>query len=461
MNLIEKIRRDRLERHSGFTIFDDIFIPMFIGARDEMQTLLQGNIVLNPAADEPVIRELLSKIPGKYIGTGEWEAVSNGGFANLAELLAKQTSMYPLVYEEGRFMKPDRRFRKGGDTAVIIMYPDVFLQRFQGAVGMCFANQYYGMFASAQYRGISGDPDKFSYFNRNNKEHWKKELILSIRMNPNLRVADTNMTKLAETIALSVGDLADIAVMCPVKDLLKGQFPKKLLDLGYKDYLDSFKISKKEVKQWVLNVAANVMSITPTTEWMDKLADIFPKDKWKPVSQVEKLYYDGDGMPRLAFFENYGRDRVFIHINRIEFHFFDYNDNQKAIVRSLLHFAETECKTGFCHMMLETHADLGVIRDKRILSQTGFREERTCKRENLFEYQFIEADFKLVPSVMGREMVRKDWHYAIRVSTPDDENTMWYDADTVMDFFNDVEKSNMERINYLMKGNAYGRYRKI
>ena len=461
MYLIEKIRRKRVERHSGFTIFDDIFIPMFIGTSDEMQALFQGNIVLNPAVDEPVIRELLSKIPENYIETGEWEAVRSGGFANLAELLAKQTSMYPLVYEEGKYIKPDRRFCKVGDTAVIIMYPDVFLQRFQDTVGMCFANQYYGMFASAQYRGISGDPDKFSFFNRNNKERWKKELILSIRMNPNLRVTDTNIIKLMEAIAVPVGDLADIAVMCPVKNLLKGQFPKKLLEVGYKDYLDSFKISKKEVKQWFLNVAANVMSITPTTGWIDKLSDIFPNDKWKAVSQVEKLFQDGDGMPRLVFFENYGRDRVFIHINRIEFHFYDYNDDQKAIVRSLLHFVEKECKTEFCHMKLETHADLGVIRDKRILLQTGFREERTCKRGNLFEYQFIEADFKMVPSIMGREMVRKDWHYAIRVSTPDDENIMWYDADTVMDFFDDVEKSNLERINYLMEGDAYGRYRKI
>lgn len=353
---------------------------MFIGSNEDMRAIMKGNLVLNPVADESEVKVLLSKIPENYFAKVEGNVLENGGLVNMLELLVKQTSMYPLVYEDGKYIKPNRRFRKMGDMAVVILYPDIFIQRFQDAVGMLFANQYYGMYASARYCEKSVEPDKFNSFNRNREDRWKKELILAIRLNPNLRVKNINMKKMVETISLSIGNLSDVAVICPIEDLLKGRFPERLLDIEYKGYLDSFRIPKKEVKQWILNVDANVMSIIPTTNWIDKLSEIFPKDKWKPVAQVEKLFPDGDGMPRLAFFENFGRDRVFIHINRIEFQFYEYNENHKTLVNKLLHFIEMECKTGFCHMMLETHADLGVIRDKQILSQTSFREERTCQR---------------------------------------------------------------------------------
>ncbi len=84
MELIDNIKRKRVDRKRGFTIIDDIFIPMFIGDNEKMQAVMAGNIVLEPALEEPNIRELLSKIPRDYIGKSEREALKNGGFANLA-----------------------------------------------------------------------------------------------------------------------------------------------------------------------------------------------------------------------------------------------------------------------------------------------------------------------------------------------------------------------------------------
>ena len=461
MRLLKKVKQHRLEKYLGYTISNDTFLPVFIGTGEETEAVIKGKLVLGPVADKAFLQSLLAQIPEEFIGKSDWDAVRAGGLANLTELMAKQISMYPLVFEDGKFLKPDRRFKRIGDMAVVILYPDIFLQRLQGAVGMRYANQYYAMTASVQYRGVSTDPYRFDIFDRDPSEHWKQEMLFGARMNPNLRVTDLNREILTETMPLMTGDLSDIAVRCPVKDLVNGRFPEELLAPAYIQYLNSFQIAKKEVKQWILHVAANVMSIVPTAEWIEKLQAIFVKDKWKPMAQVEKLFEDGDGMPRLAFFENDGRDQVFIHINRISFYFYDYGAEQRKLVNDLVAFVEKECKTRFCHMKMETHADLGAIKDKHILSQTGFRQERTCQRGDLFEHQFIEADYKLVPSVMGLELARKDWHYAVRLFTPDHENTMWYDADMVKSFFEEAAASNQDRIKYLMKGDAYGRYRKI
>lgn len=461
MRIHERIRKCKLERNIGYTISHDVFIPMFIVSSEQAEEIMNGNLVLKPAVDEAAADEILSRIPPSYIGKGDWEAVKAGGYANLAELLAKQISMYPLAYEKGRFLKADRRFKRMGDTAVIICCPDAFLQRVQNAVGARYANQYMPVLASAQYRGKSTDPYEFHLFNRDEKDKWKQEMLLAVRMNPNLRITDVHSQKYGENMNLTVGSLSDIAVSCPMQDLVKGKFPREILSSEYIRYIDSFKTAKKEIKGWVFSVAANVMSIVPDAEWMDKLKRIFPEDKWKACSQVERLFTDGDAMPRLAYFSQDGRDRVFLHINRLECHFFECGDEEKTLVRNLICFAEAECGTRFCHMLLETNADLGVIKSRAVLSQTRFREERTCQRGELFEYQFLEADYKLVPSVLGIEFSRRDWHYGVRLSTPDHEHIMWYDSKMVIDFFEEAAASNVARIEYLMKGDTYGRFRKI
>lgn len=459
MKILEKKRK--LGKDAGYTISHDVFLPMFIAPSEQAEEVMKGNLMLNPAVDAAMADGILSGIPSEYVGKSDWEAVKAGGYANLAELLAKQISMYPLVFEKGRFLKPDRRLKRMGDTAVIIVYPEVFLQRVQYAVGARYANQYMPVLASAQYRGRSTDPFEFNLFNRDVKDRWKQEMILAVRMNPDLRVTDARSREYGEKMDLMTGSLSDIAVVCPLQDLLKGRFPQEIRDSEYVCRLDSFKPAKKEIRQWVFSVAANVMSIVPAARWIVKLERIFPGDKWKVCSQVEKLFPDGAAMPRLAYFSQDGRDRVFLHINRIECNFFEFGEEEKRILRELVCFAETECGTRFCHMLLETNADLGVIKNRGVLTQTGFREERTCQKGDLFEHQFLEADYKLVPSVLGIEFSRRDWHYGVRLSTPDNEHIMWYDSKAVIDFLEEAWASNMARIAYLMRGDVYGRYRKI
>ena len=46
---------------------------------------------------------------------------------------------------------------------------------------------------------------------------------------------------------LATGSLSDIAVVCPVQDLVRGKFPREILDPEYACWLDSFQTAKKEI----------------------------------------------------------------------------------------------------------------------------------------------------------------------------------------------------------------------
>ncbi len=103
--------------------------------------------------------------------------------------------------------------------------------------------------------------------------------------------------------------IRDIAVACPMKDLTKGVFPREITTVEYTNYIGGFSVKSQETGGWLFSVACNVMNIKPQKEWIDKLEYIFPKDKWKACAVIEKLYEDGDGLPRLVFFETNEQDK--------------------------------------------------------------------------------------------------------------------------------------------------------
>lgn len=51
--------------------------------------------------------------------------------------------MIPLVFEQGRFVKPDRKLLKEGDTAVIFLHPQLFFRQLQVQVQQIFPNLRY------------------------------------------------------------------------------------------------------------------------------------------------------------------------------------------------------------------------------------------------------------------------------------------------------------------------------
>lgn len=439
-----------------------IFLPMVIGTSEDISEVMCGNLTFKPVINETDLSKLINAVPPEYKGKSLGDRIKSGGYINYATLQEKQISLYPLFFEDGSFLKVSRKYKTMGDTAIIIFDPKRFLARFDNELSIKYVNMYRSMLATAQYTGRNIEPYNFNALSRNKCYGWQHEIVLSVRMNPNVGIDNVEFDKCLNSMQIDVGNLQDIAVTCSLDNLIKGRFPEVLNTPEYLQYLESFKMPEKDIKGWVINFVGNVMDVVPTSEWIGKLESIFPRDRWKAVSTVEKLFADGDSMPRLAFFGGIGgRDKVFIHISRIECHFYEYGAEQKKILNELVHFLEKECDTRFCHMSLETNADLGRIKDKRILSIEQFREERLCRKGDLFESHILDADYLLFSSPYAIDFTRKSWHYTVRLFTPDNEHIMWYDAESVMNFFNEAETSNTKRIKYLMKGNVYGKYQKI
>ena len=177
MSIAEKLHQWIIDKYGGYTVSHDIFIPLIINDSDEVEKIMAGHLTLKPAVNEDELHILLSRIPQEYIGKMQWDAVRAGGYVNLADLLAKQISMYPFPFKKGKFSRISGRYKRLGDMALVILYPDIFLQRVRNALGLNYVNQYYAMFASVQYKGRELDPYTFNLFFRNASERWKQELL--------------------------------------------------------------------------------------------------------------------------------------------------------------------------------------------------------------------------------------------------------------------------------------------
>ncbi len=143
MRISENLKRHIIENNSGYTLSHSIFIPLFVGQQNEIRTLQAGNLVLKSVANTETIQELSAQIPPEYVSKGDWDAVKAGRLVNLVDLLAKQTSLYPLPFEKDRFLKIDKKHLQLGDTALILPAPPAFLQRVRAALNIRLSSAYF------------------------------------------------------------------------------------------------------------------------------------------------------------------------------------------------------------------------------------------------------------------------------------------------------------------------------
>lgn len=64
-------------------------------------------------------------------------------------------------------------------------------------------------------------------------------------------------------------------------------------------------------------------------------------------------------MPRLIFHHVNGVEKIVIGINRLEFRFQFWTEKEHSIVESCLKLIDENIQTRYCHMDVETNANLG------------------------------------------------------------------------------------------------------
>ncbi len=310
MNKTEKTEKN------VYTEYDNVFLPMLIVTSEQARQILEGNLILRPVVESHVRQEIIDKIPSQYNGVAGMDAIKVGGYINYAGLFAQQLSFYPLTFFNSEFLKPDVKFREIGDTAIIVTDPQELFRRVYQVMYNQYANKFETLITSAQYKENNADPNNFSVFVKNESDQWKKEILLTIRFNSTVAVVNPDILNNMQSMNLYLGDISDLVVVSPIDDLIQGNFPSQLYAPKYIEYIKQYIISEQSIKGWVFSVAGNVMSIAPTDDWIKKLANIFPENDWQVCSSVEKLYTDGEALPRLAYFSKNGLDKVYIRMVR-------------------------------------------------------------------------------------------------------------------------------------------------
>ena len=226
--MIKQLKNYFYEKLTNSTISPPNFLPMIVTNKDKSAQLMDGKLEMPPMLSREQVEALEAEIRRKYPILPEKESITKGYLINTADLYTLGFSVIPLVFEQGHFVKPDRRLLKEGDTAVILLQPQLFLQQLQVLIQRTFPNLRYLELAAAEYpRNACQQVEDWNLFAKPRKDHWKREYLVMARLNHNLTVSNSNPVN-SQSFVLE--NMASMAVMVPVRDLVQGHFPESFHD---------------------------------------------------------------------------------------------------------------------------------------------------------------------------------------------------------------------------------------
>lgn len=441
---------------SGFTTSPHCFLPMIITDEESGREIMQGHITLRPMVNLEVQKQLFSDL--KEVADITVTNIDNGYVCDTSDLKTLSLSLFHLEYDESGYKRINHKFRNLGNVAVILLNPQAFMQVLGWCVYSVFTHLRTLEIATAQYKDISYELENWDLFARPIKESWKKEIFAMARMRPGINAIGEYVT--SEPVSFDIGDLSEIAICVPVKDLVEGKFPERLTQPDILALLQEFKPEMSGIQGYVLSAAGNIQDIDPTEKWIKQFNSILPDEEWKANTTIDKLVTDGAAKPRLIFHSIYG-DSIFIGINRIEVRFLFYEEKQKMLLVNLITLLEKLAKTKFCRMQMEVNANLGTIKETKVQRMATFQESKAYVVNGLEVFHRIEADYNLKTNIMGITASQRAWHYTIQIKTPWNEHIPWYDSKQVLDFWSKAEIYSKNIIQKLMIGNSYAGFKKI
>ena len=158
-------------------------------------------------------------------------------------LRRKVFSLASLQYdpERCRFVKPDPRLESFGDTAVVITDAGEFLRRVQSALSVSYGDTYWWSYDRVAYNVSLARELTYNEFSKSDAYAWQREFRISLDLSagrfspeilrrttdyakltcPGAMKEDTRPDSVADSLILQIGDMRDIAVEMPVRQLLE------------------------------------------------------------------------------------------------------------------------------------------------------------------------------------------------------------------------------------------------
>ena len=277
MSFIESVK----EAKTGMTFTPQVFLPMIPLSQTESEAFINGNITIKLICDN--WKEITEQLRSKY----------NYHELYLSDLYTLAFTMMPLVYENQKVIKPNRRLRELGEYTVVIIRPDYFTQIFSDIVYRVFPNLRYPEIAAVQYRKSQSFIEEYDIYEKPWNESWKKVFLFTTSISSNLSIIKEDLSP----VELNLGDLSNIGVCVKTEELVEGKFPQEMLGYDMIQYLDSFSLSLKGIQGWCFSVTEEVMDITPTDSWIQRFRKVLSEDDWVVNTVIEKFRPDTQGLP--------------------------------------------------------------------------------------------------------------------------------------------------------------------
>lgn len=326
-----------------------IYLPIKVLDKESADKLMQGEVFMRPLEEfgswrisehnNPSGEELNNDFRGD-IGEGivrnlapdEKHPVFDGFPQKLQKSMVcryfiddteKETRLFcmaKLEYDVERqcYKGIDERFSEFGDTAVIILDPEVFYQRICACYQWMFANNFIVEVGKIEYKNIFRDYGEWGLYTKEKKYEWQNEVRIAARLRPDLQVLENR--KNASPIKAQIGDLSDIAIEVPLKELLDGRWPLQITDSQLLLRISQCQTPKVGITDYSLLFTGNFEEVGPYEEWITYWREKLHLDDWTAVTVMEKLQDGKMPVPRLAFIQNNGNGRLFFHYQAVEFH---------------------------------------------------------------------------------------------------------------------------------------------
>ena len=177
--MIKQLKNYFYEKFTDSTISPPNFLPMIVTTRDKATQLMDGKLKMPPMLSREQVEALETEIRRKYLVLPEKESITKGYLINTADLYTLGFSMIPLIFDQGHFVKPDRKTSERGRYCGNFPAATAVFQQLQVLIQRTFPNLRYLELAAAEYpRNASQQVEDWNLFAKPRKDHWKREFLL-------------------------------------------------------------------------------------------------------------------------------------------------------------------------------------------------------------------------------------------------------------------------------------------
>ena len=228
--------------------------------------------------------------------------IRNRWYLNDTEKYTHLFCMYrlPYSYETHTFERMNERMAELGDSAVIILRPDLFCARVFNWVVNKYINKYAPSVRDIMYRSFSKDYGEWGVFVKDKPYSWQNEVRIAARLNPRLKKVWEQKEDLGEWHP-ELGDLSDIVRIVPTQELIDNPLSIKKLGNETQEYLESKQLPQIGFIKEEIVLYGDFGIVYPEKGDISVLQRVFPCDEWYPITEMACLVPGGDAIPALSF----------------------------------------------------------------------------------------------------------------------------------------------------------------